>query len=123
MNARAEGRRRVVARLVSGAGLVAGAGLLAEPGAVLARLVPRYPEPLLWVTRVLGARLIAQHALVLVRPDSARLRLAAGVDALHAASMLPVLALPRYRRAALVSSGVAAVSALAAERLARSERR
>ena len=106
MNAPADGRRRVVARLVSGAGLVAGAGLLARPAAVTSAVAPGYPAARLWIARLLGARLVAQHALVLARPDGARLRLGAGVDVLHAASMLPVLALPRYRRAALVSGGL-----------------
>ncbi|MGY2082445.1 hypothetical protein [Blastococcus sp. SYSU DS0539] len=67
---------------------------------------------------MLGARLVAQHAAVLVSPEPATLRLSAAVDGLHAASMLPVLAMPRYRRAALASGGFAALSALAARRLA-----
>ncbi|MGY2065715.1 hypothetical protein [Blastococcus sp. SYSU DS0619] len=72
---------------------------------------------------MLGARLVAQHVAVLVSPGPAALRLSAAADGLHAASMLPVLALPRYRRAALVSGGFAAVSALAAQLLADSQRR
>lgn len=72
---------------------------------------------------MLGARLVAQHVAVLVSPEPATLRLSAAVDGLHAASMLPVLALPRYRRAALLSGGFAAVSALAAQRQAGSARR
>ncbi|WP_236833173.1 hypothetical protein, partial [Blastococcus sp. KM273128] len=67
-------------------------------------------------------RLVAQHAALLVRPDPRPVRRAAVVDALHAASMLPLLTSPVYRRAALVSGGLAAATAglLTA---ARSERR
>ncbi|MDK3256487.1 hypothetical protein [Blastococcus capsensis] len=72
---------------------------------------------------MLGARPVAQHALVLTRPDGASLRLAAAVDGLHAASMLPVLAVPRYRRAAAVTGGLAAASGLAGQSVAGSGRR
>ncbi|WP_456598570.1 hypothetical protein [Blastococcus sp. SYSU DS0616] len=112
--------RRSAARVLSGVGLAAGLTLVTRPATLTGRLAPRYPRRRLWVARVLGARLVAQHLAVLVSPEPAALRLSAAVDGLHAASMLPVLALPRYRRAALVSGGFAAGSALADRLLAGS---
>ncbi|WP_347057306.1 hypothetical protein ABC795_11420 [Blastococcus sp. HT6-30] len=106
------GRGRV-ARLLSAAGLAAGLLLLTRPEVVAAAVAPAFPRERLWLARVLGARLVAQHALVLAAPTASAVRLAAAVDGLHAASMLPVLGLPRYRRAALISGGLAAASALA----------
>jgi hypothetical protein len=111
------GRR--VDRLLAGAGFAAGLGLLVRPGAVAAVVAPGFPRERLWIARVLGARLVGQHALVLTRPGPSTRRPAAAVDALHAVSMLPVLALPRYRRAALVTGGLAAASALAGRRSVR----
>ncbi|TFV53227.1 hypothetical protein [Blastococcus sp. TF02A-35] len=114
--------RRDLTRALSGAGLLAGLALLARPGAVAAAVAPRFPRERLWVARVLGARLVAQHALVLAAPEPAVVRAAAAVDGLHAASMLPVLALPRYRRFALVTGGLAAAYALLGPAMAPSER-
>ncbi|NEK85628.1 hypothetical protein GCU60_07615 [Blastococcus saxobsidens] len=113
------GRRRV-ARLLAGAGLAGGLALLTRPERVADVVAPEFPPQRLWIARVLGARLVAQHALVLVAPTASGVRLAAAVDGLHAASMLPVLALPRYRRAALVTGGLAAAFALAGRSLAAS---
>ncbi|MGY2001801.1 hypothetical protein [Blastococcus sp. SYSU DS1024] len=115
--------RRAAARALATAGLTAGLALALRPAATVAAVDPRFPRDRLWIARVLGARLVAQHGAALVSPTPGVLRFAAAVDGLHAASMLPLLALPRYRRAALVSGGLAAASALAGERLARSERR
>jgi hypothetical protein len=101
----------VSARLVqvpAGLGLVAGVVLLARPGALLDRLAPEYPRDRQWVARLLGARLVAQHAAVLVAPRQPVLRAAAAVDLLHAATMLPLLRSPRYGRAARISGAVAA---------------
>ncbi|RZU32362.1 hypothetical protein [Blastococcus saxobsidens] len=114
-----DGRRRV-ARVVSAAGVVAGLLLLTHPDGVAAAVAPEFPRERLWIARVLGARLVAQHALVLAAPTAAAVRLSAAVDGLHAASMLPVLALPRYRRAALLTGGPAAASALAGRSAAAS---
>ena len=117
-----DGARRV-ARLTSAAGLAAGLALLARPEDVAAAVAPAFPRERLWIARVLGARLIAQHGAVLARPRPAVLTAAAGADLLHAVSMLPVLALPRYRGAAVVTGGLAAAYALAGRRLTKSERR
>ena len=105
-------RQRRLARSISLAGLAAGLTLLARPAEVAAAIAPAFPRERLWVARLLGARLAAQHAAVLMAPRAPVLEAAAAVDALHAASMLPVLALPRYRRAALVSGTLAAASAV-----------
>ena len=66
------------------------------------------------VVRVLGARQVTQAGLVLVFPDEPLAGLGAGVDALHALSMVPlVAAAPRWRRPALVSGLTAAAFAVA----------
>ena len=105
------GRRRRATRLLAGLGIGWGLVLLLRPGAVADRLCPEYPRSRLWVARVLGARLVGQHVAVLAAPQSRLIGAASGIDLLHAATMVPLLRSPRYRRAALVSGGVAAVSA------------
>jgi hypothetical protein len=81
--------------------------LLLWPGPLVKAVCPEFPESKQWVVRLLGGRLVAQHALVLSRPTDRHVRAAATVDALHAASMVPLLWSSRYRRAALVSGGYA----------------
>jgi hypothetical protein len=116
--------KRALLRLVSGAGGAWGLTLLTRPRPVIAALCPEFPQSRMWVVRVLGARLVAQHAVVLVAPERPIVRASSAVDALHAASMLPLLGSPRYRRAAMISGGVAAAyAALAAAATGRSERR
>jgi hypothetical protein len=111
-------------RLLSGAGAAWGLALLTRPQRVVAALCPEFPGSRLWIVRVLGARLVAQHAAVLLAPEAPVVRLASAVDLLHAGSMLPPLASARYRRAALISGGVAAVYAAVAPALSPgSERR
>jgi hypothetical protein len=107
------------ARVPSAAGVLAGAVLLLRPDAALDRLAPEYPRERRWAVRVLGARLLAQHGAVLTAPRPAVLAAAAGVDLLHAATMLPLLRSLRYGRAARISGGLAAaygVGAFAAVR-------
>jgi hypothetical protein len=118
-----ERRRRGLTRLLSGVHGIWGLALLVRPRQVTDALAPELPDSRLWVARVLGARLVAQQALVLARPGPAVVRAAAAVDAVHAASMLPLLGSPRYRRAALISGGPAAAYAVLASLVApRSER-
>ena len=74
------------------------------------------------VVRVLGARQVVQAGLALAFPAESLLALGVGVDALHALSMVPVVAAaPRWRRPALVSgltaAAFAAAGALAARRI------
>ncbi len=72
------------------------------------------------VVRVLGARHAAQGLVTLVRPTETVLGLGAGVDALHAASMVALAAVsPAHRRPGLVSAGAASVFAAASGVLAR----
>ena len=66
--------------------------------------------------RLLGARLVGQHAAVLAVPRPPVLRLAAGLDLLHAATMLPLVGSTRYGRAARISGGVAATYGVWASR-------
>ena len=122
MSDRSDDARRRAVRFGAAAGLAAGVTLLARPATVARRVAPGFPPERHWIGRVLGARLIAQHALVLVAPEATVVRVAAAIDGLHATSMLPVLTLPRYRRAALVTGGLAAAYALLGPALAPSER-
>jgi hypothetical protein len=111
MTTRSDTRRLVLIRLLAVLGLGWGTAHLARPGSLVDAVCPEYPRSRVWVVRVLGARLLLQHAAVLAAPGTRLVGAASGVDLLHAASMVPLLRLPRYRRAALVSGGVAALSA------------
>ena len=103
-----DGRRRGLTRLLAALGLAWGAALLARPQQVVNAVAPVFPAEQLWVVRVLGARLVTQHAVVLLAPEAPVVRIASAVELLHAASMVPLLRLPRYRRAACISGGIAA---------------
>jgi hypothetical protein len=103
--------RRTVTRLLAGLGAAWGLALLVRPRPVAAALCPEFPASRLWIVRVLGARLVAQHSAVLVAPEGALVRAASAVELLHAASMVPLLRSPGYGRAARISGGVAAASA------------
>ena len=107
----ANGPRRALTRLLASLGAGWGLALLVRPRAAVDRLCPEYPRSRIWVVRLLGARLLAQHAAVLAAPGGRLVVAASGIDLLHAATMVPLLRQPRYRRAAVVSGGVAAVSA------------
>jgi hypothetical protein len=116
------GRRHRLTRVLAGAGAAWGVALLARPRRVVAALCPEFPASRLWLVRVLGARLVAQHAVVLLAPEAPVVRVASAVDLAHAASMVPLLASARYRRAALISGGVAAVYAATAPALSTGDR-
>jgi hypothetical protein len=105
---------RLLVRLLSAAGAAGGLALLVRPRRVVAALCPEYPDSRMWVARVLGARLVVQHAVVLATPQQPVVRAASVVDLVHAVSMLPLTGSPRYRRAALISGGVAAAYAVLA---------
>ncbi|MGY1703390.1 hypothetical protein ACI79C_02360 [Geodermatophilus sp. SYSU D00697] len=108
-----EHRRRRLTHLIAGAGAAWGTALLAVPDRVTDALCPELPRDRRWAVRVLGARMVVQHATLLVAPGRPVRPIAAAVEGLHAVSMLPLLGRPRYRRAALISAGIAAVSATA----------
>ena len=86
-----------------------GAGCVAAPATVgrLLGLAPGDRRARL-LLRVLGARDLGQAVLAATAPPPALLRLGAGVDALHAASMVALAAVsPDYRRPAVTSSAMA----------------
>ena len=103
---------------MAGAGVTSGALLLTRPQRIVDAVAPAFPREKLWLVRVLGARLLGQQGAVLLSPRPQLVRLASAVDLLHAASMVPFLASPRYGRAARVSGGLAAGYAAVALALA-----
>jgi hypothetical protein len=115
--------RRAAARPGAAAGATAGLTLLTRPQQVLDAVAPAFPRERAWLVRALGARMLVQHAVVLVRPEPAVLTSGAALDVLHAASMLPFVASARYGRAARISAAVALASAVLAGAGARSQRR
>jgi hypothetical protein len=99
-----------------GAGsLLYGALLVTAPGAVLSALASgRTPPPML-VVRVLGARQIGQGLALLLRPAASTVAASAGVDGLHAVTMVAAaVRWPVYRRAAVASGAVAVGSGVLA---------
>jgi hypothetical protein len=111
-------RAAAVGRGVLAARAVWGAGCLAAPAAVgrALGLAPGDRRALL-LLRVLGARDLGQAVLAATAPPPALRRLGAGVDALHAASMVALAAASRdHRRPALTSAALAAVWAAASLR-------
>ena len=103
--------RRGLTRLLAGLGVATGGLLLTRPDRVVDAIAPAFPRDRRWLVRVLGARLIAQHGAVLAAPERRLVRLGSAVDLLHAASMVPFVASPRYGPAARVSGGLAAAYA------------
>jgi hypothetical protein len=99
---------RLLIRLLSGAGAAGGLVLLVRPRQVVAALCPEFPESRIWLVRVLGARMVAQHGVVLASPRTPVVRVAAAVDLIHAATVVPFLGSPRYGRAARISGAVSA---------------
>lgn len=96
-----------------------GTAMLARPEQVARWAAADGPRPDARVVRLLGGRMLAQHALVVLRPTRGVVLAGAAVDALHALSMLGAAALSsRYRRPALLSAATAGASALAAAAVA-----
>ena len=108
------GARRTTTRVLTGLGAVSGVALLTRPGQIVDAIAPEFPRDKLWLVRLLGARLVAQHGAVLVAPTAGLVRLGSAVDLAHAATMVPFVASPRYGRAARVSGGLAAAYAAVA---------
>ena len=89
-----------------------GAVLLVAPERMTRLACGGGPEPRTWVVRLLGGRLVAQHGLLLARPERRLVLAGAAVDAVHALSMLAVAAAWRdHRRPASVSAATALASA------------
>ena len=103
---------RTPTRLLATLGLAWGTALLVRPRQVVDALTPEFPAERRWLVQVLGARQVAQYAVVLLAPSPRVVRVASAVELVHAASMVPALRLPRYRRAAWISGAVAAASAV-----------
>jgi hypothetical protein len=106
--------RSRLTRLMAVLGVVSGGLLVARPQQVVDRVAPTFPAARLWLARALGVRLLVQHGAVLAVPERRTVRASSALDLLHAASMVPFLASPRYGRAARVSGGLAAAYAAAA---------
>ena len=104
--------RRTSTRALAVVGAASGVVLLARPQQVVDRAAPAFPRERLWLVRLLGVRLLAQHGAVLV--SAGPRRLGSAVDLAHAASMVPFVASPRYGRAARISGGLAAAYAAVA---------
>jgi len=101
---------------------VYGAILLGMPGPAARTAGGRGAVPATWLVRLLGIRQIGQAALLLAAPRPPAINVGAGVDALHAASMVAVAySMPAYRRVTLTSGGIAAASCAAAVLLAWSD--
>jgi hypothetical protein len=107
-------RRRTLTRLLAGSGILAGLALLVRPQRIVERLCPELPRNRVWLARALGLRLLAQHGVVFLEPAPVLVRAGSAVDLLHAASMVPFVASPRYGRAARISGGAAAAYAAVA---------
>ncbi len=107
---------RRAARLGATVGAATGLALLIRPDRVLDAVAPAFPRGRRWLVRALGARMLVQHTAVLARPEPDVLTAGAGLDLLHAASMLPFVASARYGRAARISGAVALASAALARR-------
>jgi hypothetical protein len=112
--ARNDTSRRRLTRLLAGLGVACGLALVARPQQTVDRIAPAFPADRRWLVRVLGGRLLVQHGAALVLPDRRVVRAGSAVDLLHAASMVPFLASPRYGPAARVSGALAATYAAAA---------
>lgn len=105
------GRR--VARLVAVPWGLWGTAMLVRPGDVTRLVCAGGPEPDARIVRLLGARLVVQHAVTLVRPTRTVVLAGAGLDLLHAASMgLALVRWPAYSRPIRVSGTTSVASAL-----------
>ncbi|MCV7379911.1 hypothetical protein BST11_15125 [Mycobacterium alsense] len=94
--------------------IVYGAVLLALPARALRLITDRITARERAVTRILGARLLAQAAATDVRPDAVSLALGAEVDLVHSATMLAWAAVDGgSRRLTLLSAAVAGLFAAA----------
>jgi|SRR4051812_38747717 hypothetical protein len=110
--------RRALTRLLASLGLASGLALVTRPQQVVDRLAPEFPESHLPIVRLLGLRLLAQHGAVFVEPHPVLVRAGSAIDLLHAATMVPFVASPRYGRAARISGGLAAAYAAVAMAMA-----
>lgn len=97
-------RGLAAARIAGGAALLTAPARAAEAVARGGGVVPS------WLIRLLAARWVAQGAVEVRRPTRDVLAAGATIDVLHAASMLLAVD-SRYRRSALFSAALAALTA------------
>ena len=96
-------------RLLPGVRLAYGLALVLAPRTVAGAVGERPDRAVLAVMRLLGVRHLVQASLLARSREPRRVRLGAGVDGAHGASMLALAAaLPRHRTLALASALVAA---------------
>jgi hypothetical protein len=107
-----EGRRSAGTSTL-GAGLCGiGAALAVRPEQIARRLSGAGPAPPRVLTTVLGGRLMAQGLLTWTRPTRGALLVSCSAELAHLASMVLAADLyPGYRRPAIASAGLAAVTA------------
>jgi hypothetical protein len=111
MTAQVEHGGLTLTRLLAGLGAGTGLLLLTPPERVIDTLAPAFPRDRRWLVRALGARLVVQHGALLAAPSRRLAHLGSGIDLLHAATMVPFVASPRYGAAARLSGGLAAIYA------------
>ena len=99
-------------RLFSAVQLATGLATLVKPRAVVSALTPQGSAvPDTRIVRVLGLRQAVQGAVGTINPTSEVLWAGAVVDALHALSLVPIIACSsRYRAAAGASAAMAATA-------------
>jgi hypothetical protein len=119
----ADAWRRRATRLLATVGAATGVALLTRPQEIVDRISPAFPADRMWLARVLGVRLLVQHAAVLAAPGRRLVRFSSAVSLIHAASMVPFVASRRYGPAARASGALAAgYAAIALAVAPRSER-
>jgi hypothetical protein len=103
---------QISARALGATQVAVGVVMVAAPARLAALAAGRDAVAPTAVVRVLGAREIAQGVLTVARPSRSTLGLGAGADVLHLASMVPLAVIPRWRRTALASGGLAVAGAV-----------
>lgn len=104
---------RDLARILGGATTAMGAAFLIWPHALANRFSGGRSTPDNAIVRVLGGRQLLQGAVQVAQPKPDVVLAGVAVDLIHAGSMLVLSVLwPAYRRSALSSAAIAAVSAL-----------
>jgi hypothetical protein len=101
--------------LVLAARVLYGCALIAAPRVALGGSAAADDAAARVFARLLGARNLLEAALLARHPSPRTYRIGASIDALHAASMIPLAVLDRRRRGPATASGLAGASfALAA---------
>jgi hypothetical protein len=108
-----------MARQLAVARCCTGAALLSRPDPVSRLVSGSESLPPAWLVRILGARMLVQGLLEVVRPRRGLVLAGAAVDLAHAVSMIgPVVLLPAQRRTAAASAAESSVAAVVAVALA-----